>query len=101
MEAFNVYNVYQVKDHNIIRIYFSMNEMNYSLSVLDSRDAGYHPWHVWHESNKSCPFCQVKEEESRCIPLEEHKQQLFQQLIALPNLRLEWLYIPHKEGVNE
>ena len=101
MEDFNLYNVYQEKDYNIIRIYFSMNEMNYSLSVLDSRDAGYHPWNVWHESNQPCPFCQESNEESTCLPLKEHKQQLFHQLIALPNLRLEWLFIPHEEGVEK
>ena len=80
-----------------IDIFFTMKDQRFSLVLLDDDDERLKPWAVYHKTDQFCPFCQKKELNKICLPLEKHVSAFFRQLIEFPNIRLEWLYLPYEE----
>ena len=106
IEALDIRNVFQIKKNDgRIDIYFTAEGFTYSL-LMKKMEEKYEAWVVWHENRHECPVCNVLanlDTTMSCRMLHKHRQALFHRLIEFPNIRLEWLYLPHavqaqKEG---
>lgn len=87
-------NVHQkaVNDERI-DLYFSFNGQEHQL-ITRKKCNIFQPQLVYHRL-ETCPFCDANH--LYCPLLTEHKKDLFSKLIETPNIRLDWLYIPHEE----
>lgn len=82
---------------NKIELRFSLNAFPYSLWI-ESVEGLFQPTAVFHDSEiHPCPYCGKVGSLTVCENLLSHQQVLFQTLIQVPSIRLEWLYLPHKE----
>ena len=87
-------NVHQtVVNDERIDLYFSFNGQEHQL-ITRKKSNIFQPQFVYHHL-ETCPFCDANQ--SYCPLLTEHKKELFHKLIEHPTIRLEWLYLPHKE----
>ena len=80
-----------------IELSFSANSFPYCLWIEKEKEL-LEPTLIFHDSNvQSCPYCGKLGGATVCETLTPHKDELFQTLIQAPSIRLEWLYLPHKE----
>lgn len=94
-ERLDIQSVSQTKlDEWDIRIHFTADGLSYRLIVSkDRQDKYFTPQRVEHEI-KHCPLCNNRNK-YHCDGFSRHIDDLFQRLIQYPNIRLEWVFLPH------
>ena len=96
MDSWGFSNVHQVKvDEELIEIHFQIDEFPYSLAASRMVREYFSPVSIRHRSADLCPHCQRNNILLKCPILDFHRTALFHQLIQVPSIRLEWLYLPH------
>jgi len=76
-----------------LAIYFKIDDFRYRLFMV-KRNGLFKPGGIQHlDADKECPLCKIKVD--ACNYLFLKRRELFLRLIEFPNIRLEWLYIPH------
>ena len=90
--------VYQknIRDDRI-EIHFNLNKSSYYI-VIDRKEDQFEPWGVFHNKEKTERVCTHCDNTSKhlCMTLDDHVETIFYRLIELPNIRLEWLFIPYR-----
>lgn len=95
METLNIRNVHQEKLGDWkMKICFTLDERKYSLNVIKNHRDVFEPDRVYHKSDGVCPLCHESTFVD-CRWFRIHLNDLFNQLIEHPNIRLEWLYLDH------
>ena len=94
-----IHSVHQKQvDERTIEIYFNIEDHQYVLSVDKNYDSYFSPWAVFHATDDLCPLCHIQKKDLKCRPLGgNHVLRLFHRLIKQPSIRLEWIFIKHKE----
>lgn len=97
MKTFELSSVKQEKVGDVqIDIYFSLNDLPYSLE-LHKVDGIIYPQRVYHESSQPCHSCETNGlKHTSCRGLSLFATDLFYQLIEHSSIRLEWLYISYE-----
>mgnify|MGYP001107122063 CR=1 FL=1 len=83
-------------DNEMIELSFTIDNFPFLIWVEKKTDV-FSPTSLIHFSGNCCPLCGVKDYISICYAFEKRLPELFHHLIGLPNIRLEWLYIPHED----
>ena len=80
-----------------IELTFCMNGLTYALMIEKEEDL-FVPWGLFHEFKETCPNCKNQGTQMNCRGwnLDQIKE-LFYHLIEQPSIRLEWIFIKHKE----
>lgn len=102
MHITNVFQRIPLPQREFIDIYFELQGHPYCLRT-DEELGLYKPVAIYHEFEDECVFCGKSTNGSLCLTLikQPHLNDLFQRLIQIPSIRLEWLFIPHEERGNE
>ena len=99
MDRWGIGNVHQRKiGEDRIEIYFTVDKHKYFLEVR--RAAGkFVPWNIYHTTNDTCLFCHENDCSDRvCEDTYPFKDALFYRLIDFHSIRLEWVFLEHKEN---
>ena len=87
----------RINEENMV-LTFSMNGLPYTLTIK-KREGLFVPLALFHEFDEICPNCLKLGTIKHCWY--KDKKKLFYYLIKQPSIRLEWLYIPHEQEVEE
>lgn len=101
LENVHITNVQQrrINEENMV-LTFSMNGLPYTLTIK-KREGLFVPLALFHEFDEICPNCLKIGTIKHCFAWLEEKEKLFHYLIKQPSIRLEWVYIPHEQEVEE
>lgn len=73
-----------------VSIHFFLKNSLYKLILKEHQDGFFHPFTLSHDRIE-CPYCNDYYE----CELERDNATLFQRLIQIPSIRLEWIFIKH------
>ena len=83
-------------DGSRINMTFYIDGFRYTALNIKNSEGNFYLLTAFHVSNERCPLCLIKENEfGDCDILNAYKNELFQELIEIPSVRLDWLYLPH------
>lgn len=83
-------------DGNRINMTFYIDGFQYTGLNIKNSEGKFYLITAFHVSEKKCPLCLKKENEfGDCGILNTYKNELFQELIEVSSVRLDWLYLPH------